>query len=491
MPVQAVADRVEEFLRAALQPAILHPGDEPIALRPGAFSIQAHPRGLLIEAWDERRTLARRISAVESESKGRLVLRFESFGGGSGLLEIVDLQAPHAAPALRSAARHLLRERLRRWLGRQFPAWRVHEITDGADLENTLSPVFPRALIRRGQSAWAVLAAPAAREHSDRALTFGLVWLHYLRRREKTPVQGLVLFLPLDAVAVTRLRARHLTSAVEIFTYDDSGHEAAVDPCDNGNLIQALPPASCAAVEPLLDHWARRVMLRGDVAAQVRHGALSLQIRGLEFARFVNGAWYAGVDSPRRAHSEADLLAAAEELAALRAPGAADRNHPWFRRQPEAWLEQMVRSNPSAIDARLRSSPLYGQVIEWTACDRVVLDLLAIDCSGRLAVLELKASEDPHLPIQALDYWIQVRHHALSGAFAPAGYFPGLSVAPRPPRLFLVAPALNFHPSTEAILSFFSTEVEVTRVGLAVEWQRELRVVMRAHGAVRPDRQFS
>ncbi|NWF85181.1 MAG: hypothetical protein HXY18_15290 [Bryobacteraceae bacterium] len=491
MPVQAVAARVEEFLRAALQPALLHPGDQPIALRAGSFRLQPHSRGLLIEAWDERRTLARRITAVESVSKGRLVLRFESFGGGNGLLELVDLQAPRAAPSLRSAARHLLRERLRRWLGRQFPAWRVHEITAGADLENTLSPVFPRALIRRGQSAWAVLAAPSAREHCDRALTFGLIWLDYLRRREKTPVLGLALFLPADAVAVTRLRTRHLTAPVEIFAYDDDGHEAAVDSSDNGNLIQDLPPASCTAAEPFLDHWARRVMLRGDVAAQARHGALSLQIRGLEFARLTGGAWYAGVDSPRRAHSEADLLAAAEELAALRAPGASDRNHPWYRRQPEAWLEQMVRSNPTAIDARLRSSPLYGQVIEWAACDRVVLDLLAIDSSGRLAVLELKASEDPHLPIQALDYWIQVRHHALSGAFSQAGYFPGLTVASLPPRLFLVAPALYFHPSTEAILSFFSKEVEVTRVGLAVEWQRELRVVMRACGAMRPDRQFS
>lgn len=491
MPVQALAARVEEFLRAAHQPAILHPGDQPIALRQGSFSFQPHPRGLLIEAWDERRTLVRRLTAVESESKGRLVLRFEFFGGGAGLLELVDLETPRAAPALRTAARHLLRERLRRWLGRQFPAWRIHELTGGADFEHTLSPVFPRALIRRGQSAWAVLAAPAAREHSDRALTFGLIWLDYLRRREKTPVQGLVLFLPLDAVAVARLRARHLTLPIEIFAYDDDGHEAAVDPRDDGNLIQALPPASCAAVEPFLDHWARRVMLRGDVTARIRRGALSLQIRGLEFARLIGGAWYAGVDTPRRVHSEAGLLAAAEELAALRAPGAGDRNHPWFRRQPEAWLEQMVRSNPAAIDPLLRSVPVYGQLIEWAACDRVVLDLLAIDSAGRLAVIELKASEDPHLPIQALDYWTQVRHHALSGAFSPAGYFPGASVAPLPPRLFLVAPALNFHPSTEAILSFFSTEVEVTRVGLAVEWQRELRVVMRAHGAMRPDRQFS
>jgi hypothetical protein len=245
------------------------------------------------------------------------------------------------------------------------------------------------------------------------------------------------------------------------------------------------------AAEPFLDDWARRALARGDVSAEARDGVLSLRLRGLTFARRVNGCWTCGVDERRPAGSEADLVSAAERLARLRDPASADRNHPWFRRNPEAWLEQMVRRDPAVIDAALRTAPVYGQLLEKAACDRNVLDLIAVDTAGRLAVLELKASEDPHLPVQALDYWIQTRHHVLAGEFERAGYFPGLTVLRAVPRLLLIAPALAFHPTTETILSFFSSEVEVKRVGLAVEWQSELRVVMRAQGACRPDRQFN
>ena len=38
-----------------------------------------------------------------------------------------------------------------------------------------------------------------------------------------------------------------------------------------------------------------------------------------------------------------------------------------------------------------------------------MLDLLTLDRNGRLTVIELKADEDLHLPLQALDYWIRVR----------------------------------------------------------------------------------
>lgn len=489
-PAEAVASRLEAFLLAAEQPAILHPGDTPIPLRAECYAITVQPGAVRIEAWDESRTLTRKVVAVEAESRGRLILRFEQFGGGTGLLEIVDLAAPRAAPALLSARRHLLRERLRRWLGRQFPGWRIEELTDGADLENSLSPVFSRALVRRGAVRWAILAASSDRAHAGRALTFGLIWLDYLRRRESAPIEGLALFLPLRYLAATRLRARHLNIRIELFGYDEDGHEAPIDAADDGNLIQALPPAPQPGAEPFLDDWAKRLLLRGDVTAEARDGGISLLLHGLPFARWQDGRWLAGVDAPRRATSEQDLLEAAEQLARLRTPGGVDRNHPWFRRKAEAWLEQVVRRDPAAIDAGLRPSPVYGQLSEWAACDRGVMDLVAADHSGRLAVLELKVSEDAHLPVQALDYWIQVRHHARTGEFTRAGYFPGVALRPEPPRLLLVAPSLSFHPTTEAVLGFFSSEVEVIRVGLAVEWQSELRVAMRAHGAQRPDRRF-
>ena len=48
-----------------------------------------------------------------------------------------------------------------------------------------------------------------------------------------------------------------------------------------------------------------------------------------------------------------------------------------------------------------------------------------------------------------------------------------------PPLVYLLAPALRFHPATDALLRYLSPEVEVVRVGLAESWRRGVRVVMR------------
>src|SRR5581483_5886819 len=113
-------------------------------------------------------------------------------------------------------------------------------------------------------------------------------------------------------------------------------------------------------------------------------------------------------------------------------------------------------------------------------------DLLAADASGRLAVIELKACADIHLPLQALDYWIRVAWHLQRGEFSAHGYFPGLQLRPDPPRLLLVSPSLEFHPTTETILGFFAPGIEVERIGLAVEWRRGLETMFRLRGAERP-----
>ena len=113
-----------------------------------------------------------------------------------------------------------------------------------------------------------------------------------------------------------------------------------------------------------------------------------------------------------------------------------------------------------------------------------------MDRSGRLTVLELKASADLHLPLQALDYWIRVRAlnadrqpNAMGGrplsAFERQGYFAGAEISPLPPRLLLVGPALRIHPANEPVLRYLSPEVEWELIAVAEHWRRELKVVFR------------
>jgi hypothetical protein len=120
--------------------------------------------------------------------------------------------------------------------------------------------------------------------------------------------------------------------------------------------------------------------------------------------------------------------------------------------------------------------------------ERGMLDLLTLDRNGRLVVLEVKADEDMHLPLQGLDYWIRVR--ALNadrrvkanrefGAFERSGYFSGAEISPRSPKLLLIAPALRVHPSNQIVLRYLSPQVEWELIAVSEHWRRELKVVFR------------
>jgi hypothetical protein len=163
----------------------------------------------------------------------------------------------------------------------------------------------------------------------------------------------------------------------------------------------------------------------------------------------------------------------------MRHPQAMDRGNSLYLRHPEAWLESQVRAQIETLDAMMYPHPLYGQVPQFAAGERGIIDLLGVDRSGRLAVIEVKASEDIHLPLQALDYWMRVKWHLDRQEFSARGYFPGIGLANIAPRLLLVAPSLEYHPSNETILKYFSTEVPVERVGVGLEWRQELRIMFR------------
>jgi hypothetical protein len=167
------------------------------------------------------------------------------------------------------------------------------------------------------------------------------------------------------------------------------------------------------------------------------------------------------------------------DLELHRHPLAEDARHALFRAQPERWLVSLVREDVTRVDAVLNARFVYSQVFASAGGEHGILDLLAVTRSGRLAILELKASEHIHLPLQAADYWLRVRKHLERGEIARDGYFPGVELQQVPPLVYLVAPALRFRPSTDELLKYVSPELEIVRVGLAESWWRGLRVVMR------------
>jgi hypothetical protein len=167
------------------------------------------------------------------------------------------------------------------------------------------------------------------------------------------------------------------------------------------------------------------------------------------------------------------------DLEVHRHPLASDTRHSLYRLQPERWLESIVREDVARIDAMFDQRVVYAQVFANAGGEHGILDLLTVTRSGRLAVIELKTSEHIHLPLQAADYWLRVRRQLQSGEVARYGYFQGVALQQAPPLVYLVAPALQFHPATDGLLKYLSPELEIARVGIAESWRRGLRVVMR------------
>jgi len=139
----------------------------------------------------------------------------------------------------------------------------------------------------------------------------------------------------------------------------------------------------------------------------------------------------------------------------------------------------MVREDVTQLDANLDSQFSYTQVFANGGGQSGILDVLTVTRSGRLAILELKAGEYVHLPLQAADYWLRIRRHQSQGDFSSNGYFCGIQLQNTAPLVYLVAPALRFHPTTDILPRYISPQIEFVRVGIAERWRRGLRVVMK------------
>lgn len=207
-----------------------------------------------------------------------------------------------------------------------------------------------------------------------------------------------------------------------------------------------------------------------------------MRFRGLPIASWDDGQVFFGANERREelsARSWPALKELLRELSTHRHPLATDARHPLYRGQPERWLESSIRADVTRVDAQLDPRFVYTQVFANAGGEHGILDLLCITRSGRLAIVELKATEHIHLALRAAGYWRHVRHHLENDSLSQYGYFPGVQLQAAAPLIYLVAPALRFHPATDELQRCLAPEVEVVRVGLAETWRRGVRVIMR------------
>ena len=493
-PLAEWRQRIEEYLRGDRAREITEDGELLFDLQQTEFRLEESQGRLLLHLWSAERNWVRRVMGVAEQDDDALVLSVEQFGRSRpGKLVVARPRRRRKQTGDRSAERRKFAAWLRRLLEREFPRSTLEGLTTSPDLTRSFSGLYARARLREGDRWWAVLGAGAGESAAatDGALTFGLLWLDWNRRQfPERAWAGLHLLLPAGRIRTTAVRLTGLDPArvaVRLTAIDQEENSATgVDVRDWGNLETHLTPARHAenvlAAESSSVERIRALAPEAiEAIVPAGRGALVLRFRGLEFARAAGGRVTFGVGrepKPLRPESFAALEALLQRLDRERRPGGPARS-PLYRLQPERWLESLVQSNPRALDPRLDPQRLYRQVPALAAGERGVADLLGVTRDGQLVVIELKASEDIHLPLQGLDYWLRVRWHQQRGELALAGYFPGRPLKPDPPELLLVSPALHFHPATETLCHFFSPQVRLTLIGLVADWRRQLKVTSR------------
>ena len=459
--------------------------------RPLSWEVRGAPAKLLLHLWSENCNLTRRVLAITEQSDGRVLLAVECFGRTKPQrLEIIRLDYERDAKSL---SREDFCEQLRRILAERFPDETLEKLSIAADLEHSLSGVYARGVSRKGMAHYAFLAVPDEEtpDALESSLTYGLLWLERTRQSGgRGNLSGLRLILPKGKAAALAARIHAVDPRLALEVYErDAQRETLerVDPCASGNISTWLVPRresqllldrAAAAIAPILALEPEAI--RAHASPQLRE--VVLRFRGLPFARWSEGRVTFGMDTHWRelnAHNEVALKQFVLNLQNFRHPLASDTRHPLYRAQAERWMETMVMRDVSQIDLALDPAHVYEQVFAQMAGQHGILDLLCVTRAHRLAILELKAVENPDLPLQAGDYWSRICRLQAQGDLARYGYFPGIELHPDPPLVYLVAPALRFHPSTDVLLRYLKPEMEIIRVGLVESWRRGLRVVMR------------
>jgi hypothetical protein len=483
--------RVLDELCAVGPPEVRENGEWLAGLEGVQYDVHGQGEAALLHLWSAQQSLVRRVLRVAEESRDRVVLEVSRFGySRPAQLVFVAGGAPHET---RRVEREQFSSRLRRMLTDHFPDETVKSLATSADLRHSISGCYTRGLILRGSEAFAVLGASPNEDGAtiDGILTFGLIWLQHTRdRARRYSVHGIRLFLPRGSSSVTAHRMAALASPheVELYEYEPPYWRVRrIARSNAGNLATWIVPRreieqAIAAAMPLAErirHLAPEA-IRVGVAPATQD--VTLRFRGLEFARWRLGAMWYGLGDRQDVLTPEKwpaLEALVRQLETQRNPLASDTKHKLYRAQPERWLETMVAADPARIDARFDPRHIYAQVPAFSSGDRGIIDLLGVTRDGRLAVLELKASEDIHLVMQAVDYWLRVRFHLDQDDFRRYGYFPEVRLNARPPLLFLVAPGFRFHPSIDIVLRYLSPEIEIARIALAENWRRGLHIVFR------------
>jgi hypothetical protein len=506
VPAAELARMLEEFLAEHPRAALLEDGKVLFEMQTARYALSAEHGRCVLHFWSEERNLVRTVTGLEGR---RNVLRIETRKFGQSKPQTLQLVPDRdtRTPTTREATRKKFLRLLERVILRAFPDFTLDSMGNAMDLEHSFGPAYARGALVRGTKAWAVIAVNAEETQAtiDGALTLGMLGLAYCREHSggRRVFEGLKVIVPAGAAAVTRGRIAWLNPALarwELYELDErceTAESALVG--DEGNLDIRLVhnfsrertlERSQGAIDRIVGLLPQGMKSLTEIRP-LSSTEISFRLHGLEFARIRHGVAHgsfarqdtitfgAGAnETPLTGETENLFRELIQRVYEGRFAGGSVLN-PLYRLQPERWLESELRQGLVELEPAVREEFVYVQVPAFAGGDRGMIDLLSVTRAGRLLVLELKANEDLHLPLQGLDYWLRVRQVHAAGELQQHGYFSGVEFSDAPPLLVLIAPALRIHPANETVLRFLKPEVEWTLIALDEHWRERRRVIFR------------
>lgn len=491
----------------------------PLALGRDEFDFSVAHGRLIFSCWTESGSRSWRINAWNLTGDKLLLQASRRMGADVATLEMVPRASAKAMVASIAAARQARCEKLAQIVAQtsvcDFPAedhsLKSAPVLPGAKIERAvLSPGMRRD--QPGRYARIVLRLPHARvavtgtvalsdaRNVDSLFSSALLWFNKLKQRPKRPlIEKLIMVVEHNIGEAARQRHAllrdSLRRAIDLLEIDDAWQELRpLRPFERKDLWRKRLTRFPSIPEDETGEGVKRIIAQAPHAVDVvssRHGQ-TLRYHGLPFARVrrvmeKDRIWF-GIEGSRRRllddYHQPDWAKLFGDLETYRSENCRDRKHWLYRAAGEAWLESILRRDISKLDPGLIVAPLHAQFRTshggaFGASGARPIDLLALRYDGRLAVIELKVSEDREHVFQGVDYWRRVEAHRRRGHISAAKLFGEREISDESPLVYLVAPALRFHPSFATLARTIASDIEVYRFDINEDWRAGVRVVRR------------
>jgi hypothetical protein len=525
--VAAVANAersIRELLTRHNEWFLAQDGRAPLALGNSEFDFSVDHRRLIFSSWTETGSRSWRITAWSWTAEKLVLEASRRMGAEVAKLELVPRASTRAIVASIAAARQARCEKLAQVVAQTLVSdssvkdhrpesakeYRLKSVPllSAAKIESAiLSPGlrrdqpgrYGRIVLRLPNERIAVTATVASSDarNVDSLFSSALLWFNRLQLRPKRPlIEKLLIVVEHNVLEAARQRHVLLRDSVrqriDLFEIDEAWEQLEpVRPIERKNLWRKRLTRFPAIAEDGMTERVKQIVGMAPHAIDVvtsRHGQ-TLRYLGLPFARVRrvmdrDRIWF-GIEGSRRhlldEYDEQDWAKLLHDLEVYRHEKCRDRRQWLYRAAGEAWLESILRRDISRLDPGLIIAPLHAQfrTSHGGPTGARPIDLLALRHDGRLAVIELKVNEDREHVFQGVDYWRRVEAHRRRGHISTAKLFGEREISDESPLVYLVAPALRFHPSFATLARTIAPDIEVYRFDINEDWRAGVRVVRR------------